>query len=118
MRKVTLMMILIVVSFCIVGCISPGDLRLKKPTLELKSQFDARRVSSCIAIGLKEIGRWMGQTIPVGMIVLDDGYSIDMSNNGVTAVLVDVKEQIDGSTVTRYWGGFRSSNKVVSSCQY
>jgi hypothetical protein len=116
-KKYCLLIASVSISVCLIGCMTPASLRGLKPVVDVTSKFDSRKVASCIVAKFQEIGGWTGYMVPVSMKVLSNGYAIDMTNNGSTAVLVDITETADGGSATKMWGAFGGLPEMVKSCQ-
>ncbi len=90
-----------VFSIAVLGCATPSELRTRAPSLELKSNFDAKRVAACIADKWENALPLLG-TQPVNLKITSTGYSVA---HGVeeTIHLVDISDSPTGGSNTTYY---------------
>jgi len=116
----SLFLLSIVVTTTLAGCATPAEMRKQSPELELKSSLPAKTVSTCIADHWENLSL-VGQTIPINMRPIENGYTVYWRNesSGHTMVLVDVTDIAEGS-LTRYFTNSilrGACDKVVIDCQ-
>ncbi|MBD0703418.1 MULTISPECIES: hypothetical protein [unclassified Pseudomonas] len=80
----------------LVGCVSPGDLELKAPSILASTDKDPKRYALCV------FPRWQDARSDVSMSETEHGYRLIAASNNLTDELLSVRKTPKGSSVQLY----------------
>lgn len=99
------------------GCVSPGDLEAKDPSITASSAKDPKKYAFCV------FPRWQDARSDVTMSETEYGYRLVAASNNMTDELLSIRKISSGSSVKLFqrlaWGpGWGRSNmeKAVRNC--
>ena len=99
------------------ACATPQEARQKGPVASYASSKLAKDVSACIASAWES---GYGLTNPVNVRPTENGYTLQVSANGNTMVVLDV-DDVQGGSTSKYFKGNvwleGKWDKAVQSCQ-
>jgi hypothetical protein len=110
---------LLLATLCVLvmACATPQNARDKGPIASYKSKKTAKVVSSCVAAAWESA---YGVTNPVNVRPTEDGYTLQVSANANTMVVLDIVD-VSGGSESKYYKGivlFEGKwDKAVESCQ-
>ncbi len=100
------------------ACATPQEARENGPVASYASAKSAKDVSACIASAWES---GYGLTNPVNVRPTASGYTMQVSANGNTMVLLDVDDVQGGGSTSKYYKGNvwleGKWDKAVQSCQ-
>jgi len=101
----------------ITACATPQNARDKGPVASHKSTKTAKAVSICVAAAWESD---YGLTNPVNVRPTENGYTLQISANANTMVVLDIAD-VNGGSESKYYKGivwFEGKwDKAVESCQ-
>jgi hypothetical protein len=101
----------------ITACATPQNARDKGPVASYKSTKPAKAVSVCVATAWES---GYGLTNPVNVRPTEDGYTLQISANANTMVVLDIAD-VKGGSESKYYKGIvwleGKWDKAVESCQ-
>jgi len=99
------------------GCVSPGDLESKAPSISASTGKDPKRYALCV------FPRWQDARSDVTMSETEYGYRLIAASSNMTDELLSIRKTAKGSEVRLYqrlaWGpgwGRGDMEKAVKSC--
>lgn len=81
---------------CLAGCVSPGDLESKAPSISAHTSKDPKRYALCV------FPQWQEARTDVSMSETDDGYRLVAASNMLTDELLNIRMAPGGSAVALY----------------
>jgi uncharacterized lipoprotein YajG len=78
------------------GCVSPGDLESKDPSISASTAKDPKRYALCV------LPRWQDARSDVSMSETEHGYRLIAASSNMTDELLSIKRTSKGSTVRLY----------------
>ncbi|AQT08932.1 lipoprotein [Pseudomonas protegens] len=107
----------VVAASLLVGCVSPGDLESKAPSIVVSTAKDPKRYAVCV------FPRWQDARSDVSMSETEYGYRLIAASNNMTDELLSIRKTSKGSSVKLYqrmaWGpgyGRGEMEQAVRSC--
>jgi hypothetical protein len=99
------------------GCVSPGDLESKDPSISTSTAKDPKRYALCV------FPRWQDARSDVSMSETEHGYRLIAASNNMTDELLSIRNTSKGSSVKLYqrmaWGpgyGRSDMEQAVKGC--
>jgi len=116
-NKVLRCSIFVMLFLLFTACATPQNARDKGPIAMYKSTKKAKAVSACVATAWESD---YGLTNPVNVRPTENGYTLQISANANTMVLLDIID-VDGGSESKYYKGYvlfeEKWDKAVESCQ-
>ncbi|TWC11429.1 hypothetical protein FBY06_14418 [Pseudomonas sp. SJZ085] len=78
------------------GCVSPGDLESKDPSISVSTAKDPKRYALCV------FPRWQNARSDVSMSETEHGYRLIAASNNMTDELLSIRKASKGSMVKLY----------------
>lgn len=78
------------------GCVSPGDLESKHPSISASTAKDPKRYALCV------LPRWQDARSDVTMSETEYGYRLIAATNNMTDELLSIRKTSKGSAVKLY----------------
>lgn len=107
----------LVITFLITACATPQDARNKGPVATYTSHKTPKDVAACVATAWESD---YGITNPVSVRPTSDGFTLQISANGNTMVVLDIREMPNGSESNYFKGNVWLEgrwDKSVLECQ-
>jgi hypothetical protein len=99
------------------GCVSPGDLESKDPSISANTSKDPKRYALCV------FPKWQNARSDVSMSETEHGYRLIAASNNLTDELLNIHKTPKGSAVALYqrmaWApgyGRSEIEQAVKSC--
>lgn len=99
------------------GCVSPGDLESKAPSISASSAKDPKKYALCV------FPKWQDARSDVTMSETEYGYRLIAASNNMTDELLSIRKVSNGSSVKLFqrlaWGpgwGRSDMEKAVRNC--
>lgn len=99
------------------GCVSPGDLESKDPSIAASSTKDPKKYALCV------LPKWQDARSDVTMSETEYGYRLVAASNNMTDELLSIRKVSNGSSVKLFqrlaWGpgwGRTDMEKAVRNC--
>lgn len=99
------------------GCVSPGELESKDPSISARTGKDPKRYALCV------LPRWQDARSDVTMSETEHGYRLIAATNNMTDELLSIRKTSKGSAVKLYqrmaWApgyGRSDMEQAVKSC--
>lgn len=99
------------------GCVSPGDLESKDPSISASTSKDPKRYALCV------LPRWQDARSDVTMSETEHGYRLIAATNNMTDELLSIRKTSKGTAVKLYqrmaWApgyGRSEMQQAVRSC--
>ena len=109
---------LVASALLLASCATPQEARDKGPAATYTSAKSAKDVSICVATAWEGV---YGVTNPVNVRPTQDGFTLQISANANTMVVLDISDTPGGGSVSKYYKGnvFLEGkwDKAVQSCQ-
>jgi hypothetical protein len=102
----------------VASCATPQEARDKGPAATYTSTKSAKDISICVATAWESA---YGLTNPVNVRPTQDGFTMQVSANSNTMVVLDISDTPNGGSVSKYYKGHvlleGKWDQAVQSCQ-